>query len=422
MKLNSLFCESMVLQRDISIPVWGWAEPGEAIEVSLAGKTLKTKADASGSFRVAFAPLPAGGPHILSVRGAKDHLTSKNVMVGVVWVASGQSNMEWQVAMSQDGEAECASADHPQLRMFTVPKKAIMQPQADVEGVWEVCTPYTVGTFSAVGYFFARELQQRLGGIPVGIINTSWGGTLAEAWTSREGLLVEPELKHMIEDSDRAHQYCTLFPAMIRDWRRAWGLPAPAKAGAPGGDFAFHFVQLANYMPEQPKPGESAWAELREAQRLTLREPNTGMAVTLDIGDGADIHPTNKQDVGRRLAYSALVTVYGQPLAGSGPAPRDWESKDGVMRVRFDHTEGGLVTHDHGPVRGFAIAGANRIFHWAWARIEDDTVIVRHPHVPNPVAVRYAWADNPVFNLGNGAGLPATPFKTDDWPWTTQPK
>ncbi len=653
MKLNNLFSENMILQRDIPIPVWGWAEPGEAVEVSLAGKKLKTKAAADGAFRVSFEPLSAGGPHELCAQGAKDRVKIGNVMVGEVWIASGQSNMEWCVANSQDGEHEIAAANYPALRMFTVPKKAVMKPLSDVDGKWSVSNPQTVGSFSAVGYFFGRELQQRLGGIPVGIINTSWGGTLAEAWTSRDGLVCEPELRPMVEESDRivndphaqqeyqkayaawektlqkdpgdagwargwakgdaptegwatfdvpgswqskgmdfsgilwfrrvvevpaawagkdlklnlgpcdksditwfnneqvgsitleqradswctprcytipgrlvkagpnvvavrifshmyaggfignptqmclglvdstagesiplagvwqyrveanfgkinpqpppippgdgnqntpsnlfngmiapllpypirgaiwyqgesnagrAHQYCTLFPAMIRDWRRAWALPAPAKAGAPGGDFAFHFVQLANYMPEQPNPGESAWAELREAQRLTLREPNTGMAVTLDIGNGADIHPTNKQDVGRRLAYSALVKVYGQPLAGSGPAPLDWVAKDGVMRVRFGHTEGGLVTHDHGPVRGFAIAGANRIFHWAWARIEEDTVVVRHPQVPNPVAVRYAWADNPVFNLGNGAGLPATPFKTDDWPWTTQPK
>jgi sialate O-acetylesterase len=217
-------------------------------------------------------------------------------------------------------------------------------------------------------------------------------------------------------NAGRAHQYGTLFPAMIRDWRRAWGMPAPA------GDFAFHFVQLANYMPEQPKPGESAWAELREAQRLTLREPNTGMAVTIDIGDGADIHPTNKQDVGRRLAYSALVSVYGQRLAGSGPVLKSWEPRDGVMRVSFDRVDGGLVTHDGGAVRGFTVAGADRVFHWAWARIEGNTVMVRHPHVANPAAVRYAWADNPACNLCNGAGLPASPFKTDDWPWTTQPK
>jgi sialate O-acetylesterase len=206
-------------------------------------------------------------------------------------------------------------------------------------------------------------------------------------------------------NADAALQCRTLFPALIRDWRRAWGR----------GDFPFLFVQLANYMARAAEPGDSAWAELREAQSLTLARPNTGMAVAIDIGDAGDIHPRNKQDVGSRLAFWALADTYGKPVVKSGPLYRSFSVEGASIRVRFDHA-GGLATTDGAAPRAFAIAGADRKWHWAEAKVDGETVVVSSPHVPQPVAVRYAWADNPEATLRNGAGLPASPFRTDDWP------
>jgi len=210
----------------------------------------------------------------------------------------------------------------------------------------------------------------------------------------------------------RAYQYRRLFKALIKDWRRAWGI----------GDFPFLFVQLANFLPAKPYPAESAWAELREAQMMALSLPNTGMAVTIDIGDPNDIHPRNKQEVGRRLALIARAKVYGEKVEYSGPLYKGMRIEDGKIRIFFDHVDGGLVAKGGGERMGFAIAGPDRKFVWARAKIEGDTVVVWSPEVPNPVAVRYAWADNPICNLYNKAGLPASPFRTDDWPGVTWPK
>lgn len=426
----------------------------------------------------------------------KNTITLKDVLVGEVWLGSGQSNMELSVAECQNAPQEIAAADFPRIRLLTVPAKGTQEPQRDLQGRWVQCSPKTVGRFSAAAYFFGRKLQQELD-VPVGLIDCSWGASSCEAWIQRSVLSADRQYAPLLEDWDqrmekvdpakaadgerqynawrtevmaakaagreppkpprnlgqmfrvmfevrrrpancyngmllplipygirgvlwyqgetnagRAYQYRELFPLMIRHWRDQWGQ----------GDFPFYFVQLANFMAVKPQPGDSTWAELREAQTMTLRTPNTGMAVIIDIGDAKDIHPRNKQDVGRRLALWALAKTYGKDLVYSGPLYRSMEKQACQIVVRFDHCGTGLVSKDNAPLTGFAVAGPDKKFVWAEARIAGDRIIVRSPDVPDPVAVRYAWADNPLCNLYNREGLPASPFRTDDWPGLTAGK
>jgi len=637
LQLHALFTDHMVLQQDLPAPVWGWADAGATITVEFAGQTVQACAGDDGVWKATLPATRAGGPFELVVRCAQQTMVVRDVLVGEVWVCSGQSNMEWPTAAVEDADRELAAAQFSQIRLFTVPKSAVMERQSNVEGAWAVCTPETISPFSAVGYFFGRHLHQQLG-VPIGLINTSWGGTLAEAWTSREKLLSEPSLSYIVEDfernlprlaeltekyqlelraweeshlvndpgnagwpqgwadpecdtaawetmelpqtwqraglnysgvlwfrktvkiptawvghaltlsigacdkcdityfnnvevgsigiedradawclprvysipaelvqagdnviavrvyshmyaggmtgpgeimrlsvegvpgsetialdgiwqyqvecnfglqlawppappqgpgnpntpavlfngmiapltlfairgaiwyqgesnASRGYEYRTLFPTMITDWREQWGL----------GDFPFYFVQLANYMEAQTTPAESPWAELREAQLFTLQLRNTGMAVIIDIGEANDIHPKNKQDVGKRLALNALAQTYGQAISYSSPIYAAAKVEGTAMRVQFDYADGGLVCHGT-QLTGFAIAGEDKQFVWAQAIIEGDSVLVSNPAVSAPVAVRYGWAENPACNLYNGAGLPASPFRTDDWP------
>jgi sialate O-acetylesterase len=328
---------------------------------------------------------------------------------------------------------------------MTVPRILSHTPKENADTSWVECHPQTVGNFSAVAYFFGRALHQELD-IPIGLINTSWGGTAAEAWTSRKTLETTPECLPILERAyapedangpsvlyngmiapllpyairgaiwyqgesnvGRASQYRTLFPAMIQDWRQSWGQ----------GDFPFLFVQLANFWERQTVPSESDWGELREAQLMTLALPNTGMAVAIDLGEAEDIHPKNKQDVGLRLALAALATVYGREIPHSGPIYERMEIEGSRIRLHFRHTNGGLMVKGSETLEGFAIAGESRRFVWAEARIDDDTVLVSSAQVTEPVAVRYGWHHNPLCNLYNRTGLPASPFRTDDWPGVT---
>ncbi len=444
LKLPSILGDHMVFQQGMPIVVWGWGKPGEEVKVSLDGMERKGKVYADGKWMVKLPARPAGGPYEVKITSGEDEITLKDVLIGEVWVCSGQSNMEWPVAASNNAQEEISRANYPQIRLFTVPHATSLVPQENCGGRWEVCSPNTVGGFSAVAYFFGREIHEKLK-VPIGLIHTSWGGTPAESWTDLETLRSDPDLTPLLEripkestnlnpwiptalynamihpllpfrirgaiwyqgesNADRAYQYRKLFPVMIEGWRRNWK----------EGDFPFLFVQLANFMARQPEPTESAWAELREAQLLTLKTvPNTGMAVAIDIGDANDIHPRNKQDVGKRLALWALALTYGQKVEYSGPIYREMRIEGDKIRIFFDHADGGLVAKG-GELKGFAIAGADRKFHWARARIEGDTVVVWSEEVPQPVAVRYAWADNPDCNLYNKAGLPAPPFRTDDW-------
>lgn len=637
-RLPSIVSDNMVLQQGMKIPIWGRASPRERVTVTFNDKASNTIADAHGRWQIWIGPLKAAGPSELTVKG-DNVLTIRNVLVGEIWLCSGQSNMEWPLVNTVNGNEAVAQANHPEIRLFTVEHHTAALPLEDVQGRWVVTTPEEAANFSAVGYFFGRELYRRLK-VPIGLIDSSWGGTPAEAWTSHEALLSSPQLKPILDDYEsslnalpqtkeaylralvqwedqnlhidagnkgealgyadplsattdwqtmdlpkqfetaglvidgavwfrrvveippswagkdlvlnlppiddhdityfngqkigstgretpnsymvprkyavpgslvhagrsvvavrvfdsageggfsrggtmsielsdvgdsqaislrgpwdykvelalepkrpdwgtrpeavgvsnqnnpsvlynamiaplvpfgirgviwyqgesnagRAYQYRTLFPILIRSWR-----------SARGRDFPFYFVQLANWHASKAEPDESDWAELREAQAMTLREPDTGMAVTIDIGDENDIHPRNKLDVGRRLAAWALSQTYGQSLMPSGPLFEAASIKGNTIRIRFKHGAG-LKTIDGGPVKGFAIAGEDRRFVWADARIEGDTVIVSNENIPNPVAVRYGWADNPIVNLYNKAGLPASPFRTDDWPGVT---
>jgi sialate O-acetylesterase len=469
LKLPTLFSDGVVLQQELACPVWGWAAPGEEVTVSVAGQKKSAKAADDGKWLLKLDPMKAGGPHEMSVAG-KTTIAIKDVWVGEVWICSGQSNMEWHVNSSANPAEEKASANWPKIRMFTVPRKPMETPQAECGGSWEIAVGDKIGRFSAVGYFFGRELHKALD-VPVGLIHTSWGGTPAEVWTSRRAFEANPTLKPISDawparakafeeaaakhkeaaekakaegkpaprapgkpwqpsvlyngmiaplipygirgaiwyqgesNASQAKLYQTLFPAMIQNWRDDWGQ----------GDFPFGFVQLANFMKRQEQPSESAWAELREAQLKTLSLKNTGQAVIIDIGDAADIHPKNKQDVGRRLAYWAQAKVYGKDVVYSGPVYKAMKADGASIRLSFDHVGGGLVAKGDKLV-GFAVAGEDRKFVWADAKIEGAEVVVSAAGVDKPVAVRYAWADNPDCNLYNKEGIPASPFRTDDWP------
>ena len=641
-KLASVFSSNMVLQRGIPVPVWGKADPGEAVRVTFAGQVRECVADATGRWNVMLDSLQASRrPARLAVKG-RNEVVLDNILVGEVWLCSGQSNMQMGIGSVRDAQKEIAGADRPEIRLMTIPMVTASSPEEDVrtEG-WKICTPVTVSSnsgtwsgFSAVAYFFGRELNQELG-VPVGLIGSYWGGTPAQAWTPIEALKANPALEHYVdrymreaflvkgaaqlskqerariaadlqiravdtgnkgeaegwarEDTDlssweqvtvpkgwfqdkhlygavwfrraielpaswagkditvtlgavddfdttyfngtrigavgketpncwmvprhytvpgrlvkagrnslavrvfndygaggftspaadlavtapqgspepplplagdwwrkveggreypllpslqscpsclynamisplvpfairgaiwyqgeanagQAYEYRTLFPAMIRSWRKKWGQ----------GDFPFYFVQLANFMDITSQPSESAWAELREAQSLALSTFNSGMAVAIDIGEARDIHPRNKQEVGRRLALNALANTYGKRVEYSGPVARAMVLEGQVVRIRFAHAGKGLKSSDGGPLTGFAVCGADRKFVWADARIKGDCVLVSSPAIKNPVAVRYAWASNPVCNLVNKSGLPASPFRTDSFQGVTE--
>jgi len=455
-RLPQVFTSNMVLQQQTDAPIWGKATSGSEVTVVPSWDTIvyRVQAGDNGQWSLKVKTPAAGGPYTVAIVCGAESLTLHNILIGEVWLCSGQSNMEMPLAgwgKVQNFEQEIASANFPKIRLLQVDKNTSPIPLSDISstnGGWKECSPATISDFSAVAYFFGRHLYQYQS-VPIGLINTSWGGTVAEAWTSRESLMMMPDFISPMEDviskpetddakrnpnrptvlfnamirplapfairgaiwyqgesnADRARQYRDLFPLMIHDWRKTWG-----------DDFPFYYVQLANYMKRQTEPQESRWAELREAQLRTLRLDNTGMAVTIDIGDADDIHPKNKQDVGVRLALNARAQTYGEPIPYSGPIYRSYNIEDNRIRIVFGHAVDGLRSSDEKDLRGFTIAGPDHVFHWAKAtRAGDNEIIVSSPDVKFPVAVRYAWADNPDCNLCDGAGLPASPFRTDDW-------
>jgi len=493
--LPSLFADHMVVQRDRAVPIRGWAEPGEKVTATLGDQSHSVTADAQGHWRLNLEPLSAGGPHELVVRG-NNTLRIADVLVGEVWLCSGQSNMAFKVSAALNFESEAAAADHPGIRMFTVERQASPEPRRECQGSWAVCSPGTVGEFSATAYFFGRALHESLG-VPVGLVNSSWGGTAVEAWTSRPAQDALPELAPILEPWDR--DVATYDPAAAKKkheaaltrWREASakakeaGDKAPRRPAAPTdpavsqnrpanlyngmiaplvpyalrgaiwyqgernskdqlsylyrfqlpalignwrdvwnqGDFPFLFVQLPDYTKPQVKPVETTgWVMVREAMLKTLATPNTGMAVTLGTGMADNIHPKNKQEVGRRLAQWALGTTYKKDLVYSGPLYRSMSVDNGKLVLEFDHLGGGLMSQGGGPLVGFAIAGKNKEFVSAEAKIEGNRVVVSSPEVSEPAAVRYAWASNPKFNLYNKAGLPASPFRTDEWEVAVVPR
>jgi sialate O-acetylesterase len=443
-RLPAMIGDNMVLQRSRPVPIWGWASKGEDVTVSVAGQSLAAKADDDGRWQVVLTKLDVGEPLEMTIKGSSGTtITLKNIAVGEVWVCSGQSNMAMGVSMCNSAKEEIAAANYPQVRLFPVAKEKALHPVGDVNGNWTPCTPQSIaaggwGGFSAAAYFFGRELHKELH-VPIGLIDTSWGGTTAESWTSRKALEANPALKPLAQgetsylyngmiaplipyairgaiwyqgesNAIHAYQYRTLLPVMIANWRADWGQ----------GDFPFGIVQLAPFRYGHNKNPANC-PELWEAQLITLKStPNTGMAVTMDIGDVKDIHPKNKQEVGRRLALWALATVYGRNLVYSGPIYKSMAMADGQIRLQFDHVGGGLISSDGKPLTDFTIAGADQKYFPATAVIDADSIIVRSDQVAQPVAVRYAWRDDATPNLANKEGLPASPFRTDAWKGVTE--
>lgn len=451
--LSGVFTDHMVLQQQTDVPIWGKASPGKKVTVVTSWDKVNyhTIVAPDSSWMVRVKTPKAGGPYEMTISEGKK-ITLQDILIGEVWVCSGQSNMEMPLAgwgKVQNYEQEIAEANYPQIRLLHVEKSTAIDPQTELTGTrggWQICSPATIPEFSSVAYFFGRDLNKYLN-VPIGLISTSWGGTVAEAWTSGESLkqipdfiqpmeklptpanekeaknpnrptvlynaMLKPIIPYAIQgaiwyqgesNAGRAYQYRDLFPLMIRDWRQQWG-----------SDFPFYFVQLANYMERKDEPQESNWAELREAQMQTLFLENTGMAVTIDIGEAKDIHPKNKQEVGRRLALAARAKTYGEAIPYSGPIYESYQIEGDRVRIRFSQTSNGLKAKGDALLKGFAIAGPDHRFHWANAVIEGNEVVVNSPDVAFPVAVRYAWGDNPLCNLYNGADLPASPFRTDDW-------
>lgn len=459
-RLPKILGSGMVLQRDAQVRIWGWADAGEAITVSgdWHDAAVRTVAKADGTWQLRIPTGPAGGPHVIKIAG-NNQLELNDILFGEVWVASGQSNMEMPLRPVsgaytgiQDYELEIQVAEYPEIRLFQVGNLASKTPQQDVAvgisvyGVpvptlqWQPCTPETVATFSSTAYYFARQLHLELN-VPIGIVDASWGGTPAEAWTPIEGLreignpsaidaaeqlpdepnqqqgptrlyngMIHPLKNLTIQGAiwyqgegnvRRADQYRELFSTMITQWRTAFE-----------SEIAFYFVQIS---PFNYRNAGNPSAYLREAQLQTLTVPHTGMAVTMDIGNLTDIHPKNKQEVGRRLALWALAHDYKLDVAYSGPLFKAATFANGKATLSFDHVGDGLTTHDGQPPSHFQLAGDDQVFHDATAVIEGDTVVVSADAVPQPSAVRYAFTDTAQPNLVNQAGLPASSFRSDNY-------
>ncbi len=498
LQVARIFGDNMVLQRGKPVRVWGRAHPGEKITVTFKSQTESVRVDWSGEWSVELAPLSAdSSPADLTVKAGTESISFSNVVVGEVWLASGQSNMFFPVEKALNAGLEIKDADYPNLRLFSVNRISALTPLDDITPEefipWQSCTPENIPDFSAAAYFFARDLHQKLD-VPVGIIHSSWGGTPIESWMPIDVLQAEPLARTYLQtifdqglcfearkaeydeirskfdqaksaaiqdgmefnqrppqelafpenrkwpgglwnamihplagytlrgaiwyqgeaNAGRAHAYRALFPAMIQTWRDAWGQ----------GDFPFYWVQLANYQLPLKEPAATPWAELRQAQTETLSLTNTAQALAIDLADPdnpKDIHPHNKQEVGRRLALLARKNIYGETdLVAEGPVYQSHQITDGKIIIHFDANDaaGMIVKGEH--LTGFAIAGADKRWVWAEARLNSDgTVTVWSARVPAPVAVRYAFETNPPVNLYNRAGLPARPFRTDDWGWIT---
>jgi len=458
-RLAALFSDHAVLQQGKPVPVWGWGAPGDAVSVVFRGHSAQAVTDASGRWQAVLpAMLADNEPGTLTVSSGSTRLVARDVLVGEVWLCSGQSNMEWRVDQVKNANQEIAAAEYPLIRQFRVPKSFGDRPVPDVSGGWSPASPKTVGMFSGVAYFFARDLHRTLN-VPIGLINASFGGKMIETFMSPEALeqsglaavvgkrwederarlpaqmaawektgkgmnpgivvaqhqpsclfhaMLAPLAPYGIRGAiwyqgehniSRAVEYRALFPAFIRDLRAKFGQ----------GDFPFYFVQLANYDAKLDKSREG-YPLLREAQLQTLALPATGMAVTIDIGTPENVHPVNKQDVGARLARIAKARTYGLGGVDSGPSVRSGSRENGAIRLAFDHAEGGLRSGPD-PAAGFEIAGADGSFRAASVRLDGEEVVVSSPEVPEPVSVRYAWANAPEISLFNREGLPASPFR-----------
>ena len=466
-KLPDIFADGMVLQRNVSNKIWGWAEANEQVILKFAGKRYITKTGSDLKWSFETEEMAAGGPYQILIEG-KNLIQLVDVLIGDVWICSGQSNMEFPLLRAKERyKDEIANASNPNIRQIALDHtyKFFRADELTSKDGWLKSDPKNVLKFTAVGYFFAKQLYKKYK-VPIGLIHTSWGGTPAQSWTSTEGLksfpnyyskalmLTEPAQIAAINSKDsssisansnakptnfsiwpatlfngmiapllatkikgviwyqgeanthKAKEYYTLFPNMINDWRSNFAQ----------GDFPFLFVQLANYLAVKQEPAESDWAELRAAQKEALKLPNTAMAVTYDLGEAKDIHPHNKLDVGLRLAALADKIAYGNKnLVASGPEFKEMTIIKNTAFITFNNIAGGLITNDGKVPRHFAIAGRDNKFVWATAKIENNKIVVFSDLVSEPVSVRYAWADNPEgANLMNKNGFLAAPFRTDN--------
>jgi sialate O-acetylesterase len=474
-KLPNIFSDHMVLQQGQENKVWGKGNPTEKLTITLGDKSVQATADAQGNWTAKLPVMTAGvGPLKMTVSGSST-IEINDILIGEVWICSGQSNMQWSVAQSNDPDLEKLAAKYPNIRMINFPQVGSQEPiWSHDDRKWMVCKPETVDKFSAVGYFFARQIHQTTG-VPIGMINNAWGGSAADAWINRSKLQSNARFEAMLKrwegteskfaaldakndrseeetkqwndlkkqmtgnqrpaniyngvlkshlgygikgaiwyqgesNAGRANQYRDLFPFMIENWRSEWGQ----------GDFPFYWVQLADYQAETTEPGESDWAELREAQTMTMSKvANSGQAVIVDIGEGKDIHPKNKVDVGRRLARWALAKQYGIDIPYASPQYETMEKAENAIVLKFKNVKDWRPFDVKEP-RGFTVAGEDKKFYPADAAImPDGRIKVSSAKVPSPIAVRYAWAQNPICNMFAGNGLPLTPFRTDDWPGVT---
>lgn len=482
-EVSPFFSDDGILQREQKVAVWGWADAGEKVEVSFSGQKKEVTTGGDGKWKVELSPMQASANgEVLTVKGPGNEVSFKNVVVGDIWFCSGQSNMEWTVWNSNNRDAEIAAAKYPAIRLMTVPRNPQEKPvdTAAVKG-WAECSPETVKNFSAAGYFFGRDIYKTVG-VPVGLLASSYGGTIIESWMSGEVLKSdsrfngaqeryeerlakfpeavkkwEADVAKWQNDSAAAaragknftrrepskpegkgsrwlpaslyngmiypflnaaikgviwyqgesnefwpEEYKILFPAMVKQWRKDFRQE----------ELPFFFVQIANHT-RRNDPTKILWAYVREAQMSVLDLPMTGMVVTTDIGEEGNIHPKNKQEVGRRLALLAYAKVYGLGGEFSGPTAAGVKKEGSAFRISFKHAEG---LNSKGEVKGFEVAGADKVYYPAKAKIEGETVVVSAAKVPEPVALRYDWSNTPPMPFFNGAGLPAWPFRTDNWP------
>jgi len=487
LELPSIFGDHMVFQQKQDNPVWGWATPGESVAVSINGQRHTTKADGKGKWKIMLKPLPVGGPYKLHIEGEQSQFFLDDVMVGEVWICSGQSNMEWPIERTNSAELARLTANHSNIRIITVPRVGTQEPQDDFDGAWELSSSESIQQFSAIGYFFGRRLSDALD-VPIGLIDNAWGGSAAEAWVRRDVLeeddiynglmssweerertfdfeneiakweikiaewdamdeedrtesrprrprnlltgnhrpaniyngVLHPTIGYGIKgviwyqgesNAGRAYQYRDLFPLMIDHWRDEWGQ----------GDFPFYYVQLADFQEENEDPEDSSWAELREAQTMTLDKlKNVGQAVIIDVGEGRDIHPRNKHTVADRLARIALARDYKKDIHYMGPSYQSMSVVGSKIVLKFNNVGQGLYSFDTRAPQGFTIAGEDQKFVNATAQIIDsNTMEIWSDEIASPASVRYAWAQNPICNMYSRDGLPMTPFRTDEWQCVT---
>ena len=473
LQLPKVIGSNMVLQRGVEVPIWGWDDPGNEVSVVIGNKKKVAKVPEDGKWTVNLEPMEAGGPHKIQITSGQDQIVLSNVLFGEVWICSGQSNMEWSVKGSNNPEKEIAGAKYPQIRLFHIPKKASTFPENDCNASWKECSPESVANFSAVAYYFGRHLQSELN-VPIGLVGTAWGGTRIEPWTPIPGFDAVDNLRSIADKVrrfsdldlivDRAQRWADAVKSAVENGRR---IPSPPQVpklnhGNPTGlyngmispvvpyavkgaiwyqgesnvgegmlyhdkmkaliagwrhvfqkkDLAFHFVQLAPYRYNRADSLPNIW----EAQAATLAVPGTGMAIITDIGNTGDIHPRNKQDVGKRLALWSLAKDYGKEKSVySGPLYKSMKVEGDKIRINFVHTGTGLKSRDDKDLTDFMISGPSGEFVVAKAKIDGHTVIVSAENVTEPKNVRFGWHETVNPNLSNKEGLPASPFKTDDW-------